>query len=197
MTITTNEPTGEVQDQAEKVLFPEAQEHRRTRWTWTAGAVLLVVVLAVIAIVMATGAAGGSVQHPAAGNDTSASARAHAKAVTACDTAVAGLGAYGHPEARYTLASAYASTAAQVVSWDDTRTAPGAPASGESSFSSVPSSEVLSVCFVSGPFYAAPGAPSAGYQSAILVVMPGGSVQFDSFLLAATVPYASPGTTSQ
>jgi hypothetical protein len=132
-----------------------------------------------------------------AAGKTSATARAHAKAVTACDTAVAGLGAFGHPEAHYTLASAYASTAAQVVSWDDTRAAPGAPASGVSSFVSVPSSEVLSVCFVTGPFYAAPGAPAAGYQSAILVVMPDGTVQFDSFLLAATVPYDSPGTTSQ
>jgi hypothetical protein len=83
MTITANEPTGEVQHQAEKVLFQEAREHRRTRWTWTVGAVLLVVALAVVAIVMATGAAGGSVQHPAAAVACGASVDPYAQSASA------------------------------------------------------------------------------------------------------------------
>jgi hypothetical protein len=91
---------------------------------------------------MATRAAGGSVQHPAAAGNLGQGKLA-LDASNACAAALAQLSGQG-----VTLSASYPTTAGQMVTWDHS-----IPAHlGSSPFSTWPSSEPVSVCYFSGDF---------------------------------------------
>ena len=116
--------------------------------------------------------------------------RAAQVAASNCAQLASGLGSSVAVEA------SYASTAGQVASWEAAR-----DGTGTGLFSNDPSSELLSVCFLTGDF--GTGKDQAGsainYGAEIMEILPSGYAVPDVIIHGTTVPssYGAPGTTSQ
>jgi hypothetical protein len=174
-------------------LIPEVRRQTRRRRLWIAAAIIVVVTLLFVAV----GVSGAN------GSRDGSSARSHSQHVVpviystnadaACSSVVSNLGDFKYPNAKYSWTGAYTSTAGQMNGWDQA-IAGGSPLS-TNSFTKLPQAELLDVCFVSGTFSSAPGAPIGGYKSAVMVVLPDGTWVADSFDYASTVPFSPPPTT--
>lgn len=121
-----------------------------------------------------------------------------------CQALVDNLHNPNNSSATLTVTGAYASTAGQVSSWDEARDDTGPTGS---LFASDPSSEVVSVCFISGSLmsstaggqqptsdYFGPG--NGSYGAAVYVVLANGQALPDVLLGGSSVPYSPPPTTA-
>ena len=175
-------------------LIPEVRRQTRRRRLWIVTAIIAVVALLVVAVGISGASAPPQGRPSLQGlTNTSGAVIFSTNADAACSSVVSNLGDFKYPNATYAWTGAYTSTASQMNQWD--QAIAGSPLT-TNTFTKLPQTELLDVCFVSGTFSAAPGAPVGGYKSAVMVVLPDGTWVADSFDYASKVPFNPPPTTS-
>jgi hypothetical protein len=173
-----------------KVLLPEVRRQTRRRRLWI-GLVAATAVLIVIAVGISQ--ASGASRNPA---PLAARGGAATAAGDNCSDLVTGLD-QGHNDQAFAAQASYASTAGDVAAWEEARdgTSPG------SLFSSADPSELLTVCFITGPFGSHPGntftnGRGVNQGAAIFEILPSGYAIPDVLINGTNVPCSPPPTTS-
>lgn len=178
-----------------KVLIPEVRRQTRRRRLWIGiAAVLAAVLLALVATGIAQ--ANGATRTPA---PLISQGRAATAAAHNCNDWVSQLD-QGHGDQAFAVQASYASTAGDVAAWEQARDGTG-PGSGP--FASAPPSELLTVCFITGPFGSGtmPSPPIGNGMhinngADVFEILPSGYAVVDVEVNGTTVPYSPPATTS-
>jgi hypothetical protein len=183
-------------DEELELLIREVEEETRRRrrrqklrlWAVVGVATLL------LALILAIAGVGGAARDHRAGALAPKFAplgAAGTAALNNCQSLATALGASAGDS--FSVQAAYASTAAQVATWEAQR-----DGTGTGLFSSDPPSETLSVCFLTGgPYERTPLHPDIHYNAVVMEILPSGYAVPDVIINGTTVPYSAPMTTTE
>jgi hypothetical protein len=183
-------------DEEFELLIREVEEEtrRRHRRQWLRLSAIVGIASLLIALVVAMAGIGGAAGHRRAGALAPKFAplgAAGTAALNNCQALATGLGASAGNA--YSVQAAYASTAAQVATWEAQR-----DGTGTGLFSNDPPVESLSVCFLTGgPYETAPLNPNIHYDAVVMEILPSGYAVPDVIINGTTVPYSAPMTTTE